>query len=141
MSQEVATLAPAAGAGIGKLLADRLLSDPTFVQLMLDAVLNGLKATRSYWTGKGETAELITEPDSKTQLQAFALVMAHMEGEPIKRIIVQDLNKSADPMTALMRDPQLLESAKEFIAKADTWHKSGRAKKAPKPAQAVTEIE
>ncbi len=141
MSTEIASLAPAAGHGIGKILADRLLADPTFVDSMVNAVLNGLKATRSYWTGKGETAELITEADSKTQLQAFALVLAHMEGEPIKRVIHQHLGNGSevDPLTALQESPALRDAARALLDKVDT--SGGKKRKKLAAAETVTEIE
>jgi hypothetical protein len=138
---ETATLAPAAGAGIGKILADRLLADPTFVDAMVSAVLNGLKATRSFWQGKGESAQLVTEADSKTQLQAFALIIAHMEGEPIKRIIHQHLGAdgSVDPLAALRESPALREAARRLLEKAD-WRTSGH-QASKRPAQAVLEVD
>jgi hypothetical protein len=136
MAEESLSLAPAAGAGIGKILADRLLADPEFIPAMHDAVMGGLKATRSYWTGKGETAQLVTEPDSKVQLQAFALCLAHMEGEPIKRVIHQHLGGSgeADPLAALRESPALRDAAKRLLEKAE-WRTSGhQASKRPKKA-------
>ncbi len=123
-------LAPAAGAGIGKVIADKLLADPAFVPSMLDAVTNALKATRGFWTGKGESAEYVTEPDYKTQLNAFALLLAHMEGEPIKRIVHQHLNApAADPLQALRDSPALREAMRRELDKAD--RKAKRATPAP----------
>ncbi len=135
MPDETMTLAPAAGAGIGKVLADRLLAEPGFVDSMVDAVMNGLRATRSFWKGKGETAELVTEADSKCQLQAFALVLAHMEGEPIKRIIHQHLGGTGavDPLAALQESPELRDAAKRMLEKAE-WRQSGRKAKKAQPA-------
>lgn len=138
MPEETMTLAPAAGAGIGKILAERLLADPTFVDAMVDAVMNGLRATRTYFV-KGQT-EPISEPDSKTQLHAFALVLAHMEGEPIKRIIHQHLGGTGavDPLAALQDSPALREAAGRLLEKAN-WRTSGKqAHKAPKRAEAAT---
>lgn len=137
------TLAPAAGAGIGKVLAERLLADPEFVPAMLAAAKNGLIATRSYYEGKGESRELITEPDFKTQLQAFALLLAHMEGEPIKRIIHQHLGtgKTVDPLDALRDSPALREAAGKLLEKAK-WHESGRNGngKNARPAEAPLDV-
>ncbi len=129
MGTEIASLAPAAGAGIGKILADRLLADPSFIDLMCAAITNGLKATRSFWTGKGETAQLVTEADSKTQLQAFALILAHMEGEPIKRIVHQHLGadgSGVDPLGALRDSPALMAAVERTLEKAK-WRHSGRS--------------
>lgn len=138
MPQETLTLAPAAGAGIGKILADALLANPEFVPAMLASAMNGLKATRGYWSGKGENAEYIVEPDFKTQLQAFALLLAHMEGEPIKRVIHQHIGdgKAVDPLAALQGSQALRDAAKKLIAKAE-WHESGRS---AKPADPVLDV-
>lgn len=144
MSTEALQLAPAAGAGIGKLLADRLLAEPDFIDAMVAAAMNGLRATRSFWTGKGENAEHHTEPDSKVQLQALALVMAHMEGEPIKRIIHQHLGgdgSAPDPLAALRESPALLAAVKREIEKAE-WRTSGKkAHKAPKRTQDANPVD
>lgn len=136
MPEETMSLAPAAGAGIGKLLADRLLADPTFIDAMVDAVMNGLRATRSFWVkGDGGKGELQTEPDSKTQLQAFSLVLAHMEGEPIKRVIHQHLGGGAqlDVLGALRESPALQEAMERELAKAK-WKGGKKPKKVEAPA-------
>lgn len=143
MPEETATLAPAAGAGIGKILADRLLAEPGFVDAMVAAAVNGLRATRSYWTGKGDSAELVTVEDSKVQLQAFALILANMEGEPIKRVIHQHLGAGgqADPLAALQESPALRDAARRLLEKAD-WRTSGhQAHKKPKPAELAPTLE
>lgn len=129
---ETTQLAPAAGAGIGKILAERLLATPGFIDAMVDAVTNGLRATRSFWTKEG----LHTEPDSKTQLQAFALTMAHMEGEPIKRIIHQHLGGSGqvDPLKALQESPELLEAVARTLEKAK-WKTAGGERSAARAAE------
>ncbi len=141
MSTETAieVLAPGAGQGIGRQVAENLLAREGFVRRLADALDNGLVATRRMWDKASD--DWIVEPDTRSQLQAAFGIFAHFEGDPIKRVI-HELHKTgaADPLEAMKRDPQLLEAAKELIAKAE-WHKSGRAKKAPKPAQAVTEIE
>lgn len=117
-------MAPAAGAGIGKLLADRLLSEPGFMDSLVAAFANGLKATRSFYV---KDQGMRTEPDAKTQLQAAALVLAHMEGEPVKRIIHQHLGQGGqlDIMGALRESPALLAAAEREIEKAK-WKASGR---------------
>lgn len=140
-ANEVATLAPAAGAGIGKMLAERLLREPWFFDAMVEAVRNGLTATRSVWTKEG----LHTEADCKTQIQAFALVMAHMEGEPIKRVIHQHLGASdkIDPVAALRDSPQLREATRRALEKAD-WHEpeaKGQRKRAAIERAKVVEAE
>ncbi len=130
------SLAPAAGAGIGKLLAEKLLADPEFVPLMLAAAKNGLKASRSFWakTGANGGGEIISEPDARTQVQTFALLLAHMEGEPIKRVIHQYLGgggDAIDPLAALQASPELLAAAQTMIEKARWRHEGQAAHKRP----------
>ncbi len=128
------SLAPAAGSGIGKLLAEKLLSRPDFVEHMVDAVMNGLTATRSFWVkGADGKSELVTEADSKVQLQAFALVLAHMEGEPIKRIIHEHIDAKVDPLAVLHDSPSTVEAMERLLAKAK-WRDSGRNTKKAEPA-------
>lgn len=132
---EIASLAPAAGAGIGKLIADRLLADPEFMQLMQDAITNALRATVRHWDREAKRFEV--DPDFKTQLSAFSLVMAHMEGEPVKRIIHQHLGGAGapDPLEALRESPALRDAAKALLEKAE-WRTSGqKAHKKPKKAE------
>ncbi len=136
---ETLTLAPASGSGIGKQLADALLARPEFLGAMVDAALGGLTAERSFWCGKGADGYLEKEPDMRTRIQTLALLLAHMEGEPIKRIIHQHLggNGQVDPLAALQESPALREAAGRLLEKA-SWKTSGRQKhKAPKVADAA----
>lgn len=125
---ETLTLAPASGAGIGKILADKLLANDDFIPSLESAMLGGLKATRSFWT---KDAGLVTEPDFRVQVQTAALLLAHMEGEPVKRIIHQHLGGEGkiDVLSALQESPALLEAAAKMVEKAN-FRKSGRTKKA-----------
>ena len=137
MQPENLTLAPASGSGIGKILADTLLADPDFVPAMVAAAKGGLKAERSYYD-KGAGA-VVTEPDERVRIQTLALLLAHMEGEPIKRIIHQHLGGtgSVDPLAALQESPALREAAARMLEKAE-WRTSGnKAHKRPKPAKIV----
>lgn len=138
---ETMTLAPAAGAGIGKIIADRLLAEPGFVDAMISAIMGGLQATRSFWAKDPDDpdakAKLRTEPDSKIQLQAFSLVLAHMEGEPIKRVIHQHLGASGEInlQAAVAESPQLQEQLARLLENA-TWKQSGRKRtKQAEPAK------
>lgn len=134
---ETLTLAPASGSGIGKQLADALLTRPDFLEAMVDAAVGGLKAERSFWCGKGADGYLEREPDMRTRIQTLALLLAHMEGEPIKRIIHQHLGGTGtvDPLAALQESPALREAAGRLLEKAE-WRTSGRkAHKVPKQAE------
>jgi hypothetical protein len=118
-------LAPAAGAGIGKEIAANLLARPGFVDKMADALDNALTATRRTWDSGSK--QWVEEPDTRSQLQAFFGCLAHMEGEPIKRIIHQHTGdgKGLDPLTALQESPALREAARRMLEKSE-WRRSGR---------------
>lgn len=129
MSESVA-LAPAAGSGVGKLLADRLLADPEFLDDLVAACKNGLKATRTYYvsTGKGE-GHHETEPDFRTQLQAVGLLLGHMEGDPVKRVVHQHLGGNGqriDPLAALQESPELRAAARRLLDKAEFRTRRGK---------------
>ena len=122
--EKIITLAPAAGAGIGKLLAEKLLNDPDFMPAMIAALMGGLKATRSYYD-KGAGA-VVTEADSRVQVQTVALLLAHMEGEPVKRIIHHHLGAGGklDLQAALRESPELAEAVQRELRNAE-WRTSG----------------
>ncbi len=112
-------LAPAAGAGIGKAIAADLLARPGFVRKMADALDNALGATRRTWDAGAK--EWVEEPDTRSQLQAFFGCLAHMEGEPIKRIIHQHNGdgKAPDVLAALRESPALRAAMRRELDKAE----------------------
>ncbi len=129
------TLAPASGSGIGKILADALLADPDFVPAMIAAAKGGLNANRSFYDKAA--GGVITEPDERVRIQTLALLLAHMEGEPIKRIIHQHLGGAGEvnPLAALKESPALRESARRMLENAE-WKQSGnKAYKKPKASR------
>lgn len=82
---------------------------------------------------------MVTEPDAKIQVQTFALIMAHMEGEPVKRIIHQHLGTGGklDVGAALGDSPELAAAVERELQKA-RWKNSGhQAHKRPKKVAAV----
>jgi len=131
------SLAPAAGAGIGKLLADSLLADPEFVPLMKEAAMGGLKAERSFWDKN--SGGIISEPDHRVQIQALALLLAHMEGEPVKRIIHQHLGGDGQiDLGAALRDSPALQAAIERqLENARFKDRNRGGKTPPKTAEVV----
>ncbi len=139
MATEELSLAPAAGAGIGKKLADYLLAQPGFIEDMGQVICRAIKAKTRHWDR--EAREFVIEDDCKTQLQAFALTVAHMEGEPVKRIIHQHLGAGGqlDIMGALRESPALLAAAKAEIEKAEFRDRHKKAKQA-KPADAPLDV-
>ncbi len=138
MAIETLTLAPAAGSGIGKLLADALLADPDFVQELADVAKRGLRAEMApRWDPIGKQwAE--AQPDYKTQIQTLALILSHMEGEPIKRIIHQHVGegKTVDPVKAMQASPELRESVRRQLNRAE--FKTRNTKTAEPSAAPVT---
>ena len=142
---ETLTLAPAAGAGLGKILFDRLLADPEIPELLVDAVRCGLKAmTQRRWDPQAK--EWVADADAKTRVQTVVMLLAQAEGEPVKRIIHQHLGAGGqlDVLGALRESPALLAAAEREIEKAK-WRASGRngkAKKAePVPAETVPGVQ
>lgn len=117
-------LAPAAGAGIGKIVADELLSRDIGKKLA-DALERGLTATRRTWDSG--VKQWVEEPDTRSQLQAAMGIMAHMEGEPVKRIIHQHLGGAGGPnlQDALRESPELQAALAKELEKAQ-WRHSGR---------------
>lgn len=137
------TLAPAAGLGIGKIVADELLSRDIGKKLA-DTLERGLTATTKRWiqTGKGE-GYWEEQQDTRSQLQAALGIMAHMVGEPVKRIIHQHLGGEGriDPGAALADSPELAAAVERELQKA-RWKHSGRQDhKKPKRAQPAELVE
>lgn len=118
-------LAPAAGAGLGKLLFDRLLARDDFLTALEDAIIGGLRATRSYYDKAA--GGCVTEPDYRTRIQAAGMTLAQAEGEPIKRVIHQHLGASGEInlQAAVAESPQLQEQLARLLENA-TWKQSGR---------------
>lgn len=114
-TDQTMTLAPAAGSGIGAKLANALLADPDFLPAMVQAAQDGLHATRSFYD-KG-AGGVVTEPDFRVRIQTLALLLAHMEGEPIKRVIHEFRKGGVDPTEALS-SPAAIEAAERMIAGA-----------------------
>lgn len=131
------TLAPAAGAGIGKIVADELLAR-NIGKKLADALERGLTATTKRWvqTGKGE-GYMDEQPDTRSQLQAAMGIMAHMEGEPVKRIIHQHLGEGGklDVGGALAESPELAAAVERELQKSKWKHSGRQAYK--KPAKVV----
>jgi len=134
MPDEILTLAPASGAGVGKILADRLLANPDFIPALEAAMMGGLKATRSFWA-KDEGLQI--EPDFRVQVQTAALLLAHMEGEPVKRIIHQHLGTGGklDVGGALQDSPELAAAVEKELQKARWKHSGHQAHKKPRKVE------
>lgn len=138
MPTEQIALAPAAGAGVGKLLADALLADPDFLPSMKSAVMNGLKAQRSWWDRNQNRS--VSEPDGRVQIQTLSLMLAHMEGEPVKRVIHQHLGPEGgvDVLGALRDSPALQTAMERALEKARFRDRPNRGRRpAEKQAEPV----
>lgn len=133
-------LAPAAGSGIGRAFAEGLAARPDFVPSLVAAAIDGLKATRSYWS-KAEDRH-VTEPDYRTQLQAVALILANLEGEPVKRVVHQHLhtgNGGLDVTEALADSDAMREAMRRELQKADVRARKKGRRPDPAPAEIVVE--
>ena len=99
-------LAPAAGRGIGRQIADALIADSEFIGLMVAAFKDALTAHSSHFDK--ESKLWVAEVDAKTRLSAAEAILAHMEGEPVKRIITQAIGEveKAPDVAAVLRDLQ-----------------------------------
>lgn len=141
MENQTLTLAPAAGGGIGKAVADRLLARSDFLQLMEDAAVCGLTANLPpRWDSQGKCwgPEM---PDAKTRVTTWLGILAHMEGDPIKRIIHQHTGDGGklDVAAALRESPELLSALRREAEKAE-WRTSGHQKH-KRPAKQVEAME
>lgn len=101
----ILALAPAAGTGIGKELAERLLKRPDFMQLLEDAAVSALTAMQNQrWNPVARQWEP-PAPDAKTRLAALLGLMAQLEGDPVKRIVHQHLGDGgALDLHAVLKD-------------------------------------
>ena len=111
------SLAPGAGAGIGKAIADELLKQPGFIDLMRQTAIEGLKAANKRWNIA--TKQMDVEPDWKVRAQWFFGLLAQMEGDPIKRIVHQHLGTGAiDPVGAMQDSPALVAAVERALENA-----------------------
>ena len=108
---------------------------------MEGVAVRALSATIRRWDpGAKAYAE---EPDMRTQCQMFFGLLAHMEGEPIKRIVHQHLGgdgSAVDPLAALRDSPALMEAVKRTVEKAEWRHSGNKASKRPKAVTGAIEV-
>ena len=113
------TLAPAAGSGIGKELADRLLKRDDFISAMETAAMEGLKAVHPRRWDPASKSWGEPEPDHKTRIATLFGLLAQMEGEPVKRILhIGTVGSPVDPMQAMQESPALLRGMQHLVNKA-----------------------
>jgi hypothetical protein len=130
------TLAPAAGSGIGRQIANELVADPEFVREMADVARRGLRAMHPRRWDPASKTWGEPEPDMKTQTATLFQLLAHMEGEPIKRIVHAHVGEGMpDPLEAVQDSPALLRAAQHLVNKAAFRTR----KQTPKPAEMVIE--
>lgn len=118
-TNETLALAPAAGAGIGRLIAQELLSRPEFIRDIADAFKNGLNA-------KTRIFNIVTKkwdefPDARVQIHAAVAILSHFEGDPVKRVIHQHLGtdgENFDPVKAVRASPALAEAMQRVLRNA-----------------------
>jgi hypothetical protein len=132
------SLAPAAGAGIGKLLFDGLLARPDFIASMIEAAVGGLQAKIYFYTKDG----VKDKPDNRTRIQALVMLLCHAEGEPIKRVIHQHLGAGGalDLVGAIHESPALRESLRHALEKAEFRGRNKRADPVSSELATVSEL-
>lgn len=116
-SDQLATLTPGAGQGIGKLIFDRILQErPEFISLMVDTAIDGLKAMSPRRWDK-DTQQWLQDPDYRVRMQTWFGLLANAEGEPIKRIVHEIRKSGIDPLEAL-DSPAAVQAAERMVAGA-----------------------
>lgn len=93
-------------------LADRITEDD--MQAGMLALRNALKAENVIYDGASR--QLVRNPDSKTQLAAFTLMMAYVEGTPVKRIaaVVADARSVEDRIHNLQESPEMANALRSI---------------------------
>jgi hypothetical protein len=131
-AQPAQTLAPAAGAGIGKELADRLLARADFITQMETAAIDGLNAVHPKRWDPASKSWGEPEPDHKTRIATLFGLLAQMEGEPVKRILhVHGAGGGMpDPLQAMQDSPALRRAARHLLEKAEFRERNAKAKPA-----------
>jgi hypothetical protein len=117
----IEVLAPGAGGGIGRKIAERLLSRPDWLDLMETALVNALSAQMRYYDNA--TKKHVVMQDAKTQLNAVLGIWSHLEGDPIKRVIHQHFDRAGvdgNLSNLLAESPQLREELAKELAKASS---------------------
>ena len=126
-----------AGAGLGRLLFDSLLSDPEFVPAIKAAALGSLSASRSFYDKT--TRQMVTEPDFRTRLAAVALILSQAEGEPLRRVIHQHIGGAESRVAvheALADSPGLREAVRRELDNAEFRTRRARPVRTVAPAEA-----
>lgn len=124
------------------MLADQLLSDPEFIPLMRQTAIDCLHAMAPRRWDK-ESGGWVSDPDMRTRAQMFFGLMAHMEGEPVKRIIHQHLGNGGklDVGAVLGDSPELTAAVERELQKAKWRHSGHQAHKKPKKVEPAGEAD
>jgi len=135
------SLAPAAGQGLGKIVFDRLLAEPGFIDEMVAAARDGLRAmSPRRWDKEQNNGRggWINDPDYRTRIQTLFGIFAQAEGDPIKRVIHELHRTGTDPVDTLHESPATMDALQRVLDKA---RYRGRDRKAPKHAETALEVE
>lgn len=123
------SLAPGAGAGLGKLVFDEILQRAGVPAKIADRMLEGLDAMcPRRWDKASES--WVTDPDYRTRMQTVFGLLAQAEGEPIKRVVHEHLASGHIDLAAELREsPELREAIGREMAKADWRHGGGERRR------------
>ncbi len=125
-------LAPGAGQGIVRKLAQTVLARPDFMGLLEDALISSLKAENKVFDK--EQGVLVTYPDAKTRLAALLGILAQFEGDPVKRILHQHVGTPGGAQDELAEtlsaSPALRGAVERALRKADKTAQAAEAAEA-----------
>jgi hypothetical protein len=120
-AEAIELLAPASGSGVGKQIAQRLLSRPDWLDLVENALVHALTAQSRFYDNA--TKSHVVMQDAKTQLAAVLGIWSHLEGDPIKRVIHERGGSGSSPVedleAALANSPALAAAVRRTLAKAE----------------------
>ena len=107
---------------------------------MEEVIVRGFNATKRLWDAGSK--QWVEEPDMRSQLQTLFGVLAHMEGEPIKRIVHEHLNRGngVDLTEILRNNPDLAAEARRQLDKAAFRTRNVKPKPVPPAADEAIEV-
>ena len=115
-----------AGEGLGRLVAEGFLSRPGTVELLVDAYVDGLKATV---TKISKTGQVVVCTDFLTRIKAAESLLANIVGKPVERVQSVVVTQNADSQSDEM-DERRLATSPALVAALE--RKLARAKRAQK---------
>ena len=135
------SLAPAAGAGIGRQMFAELLARPNFAAELAQAAVDGLNAmTPPRWDPAAQ--DWTSSPDYRVRTTTLFALLAQAEGAPIKRSVQQVITgpvSTDDIERQLEANPAARAAMLKLIQDADYKAKHGKRRpvRLEKPAEVM----